>query len=709
MTSLASDPTRLLYRILCLGSLLGVAILTLIDRGATRAYSTPWIFILWWVQLAPLIALSLRLRPSSVPLRLPSREWTIFGGAVIIVVAGSALVSPYRGPSLFASLTPLAAVAGFFLLHDAAGQPMSPNSRRAALPASLIKWAGIFGVALVAVSLGHWLISLARADLLRHPARWLDYRNDHPLGHSNYTAGLSLLVIPWFGYLAWRSERGARVGWIAMTALGLIMLFTSGSRGGLIGAAVLTVVSIFYARVNRKVLILLCLTAIAAAVAFGYAHPRTRALIFNSRGMYSEPNQSNVQRSAMATAGWRMGEQRPLFGWGAGSTPLAYPKFRAGLDGGVENALQLHSAPVQIWADFGVPGALLLLTFIVLVWRERRPDAVSVSQPERPFARVSIVTLAGYSAFALTDAQLDVPIFAGAMAALAALIARPASAPNARWSRGTAALAVLTLALVAAWGRGDAAPELNLRALELGRDPKRLLDARRLFEQSLALNPDQEIAHFNLGWLLVTADPKSAETHFIAAARLVPDKGGVYFGLALSRLNQDRPELVPAVVHALALECLNDPSFLISPWWRQPYFATLRPAVIKELHVISAYVADAFVKTKDRRARDAAYIPVLADWFDHASSPGEILRQAFTPARVSYFAARPVVPNWEKAPIRSYHRERPGYPVLIRDSDLPTPVDLFEVQENGLVSGDLAPLFPAKGWLPAPLLVELQR
>ena len=57
---------------------------------------------------------------------------------------------------------------------------------------------------------------------------------------------------------------------------------------------------------------------------------------------------------------------------------------------------------------------------------------------------------------------------------------------------------------------------------------------------SVVLNPDQEIAHFNLGWLLLAPDPVVAEKHLLAAAHLVPDKGGVYFGLGLARLNQGR-------------------------------------------------------------------------------------------------------------------------------------------------------------------------
>ena len=57
---------------------------------------------------------------------------------------------------------------------------------------------------------------------------------------------------------------------------------------------------------------------------------------------------------------------------------------------------------------------------------------------------------------------------------------------------------------------------------------------------------------------------------------------------------------------------------------------------------------------------------------------------------------------------RHYRRERTGYPVLMRNLDLPTPVDLYDVRE--WVPEPAVPALaalPPKGWLPSPLLLTL--
>jgi hypothetical protein len=57
--------------------------------------------------------------------------------------------------------------------------------------------------------------------------------------------------------------------------------------------------------------------------------------------------------------------------------------------------------------------------------------------------------------------------------------------------------------------------------------------------------------------------------------------------------------------------------------------------------------------------------------------------------------------------VRVYRRERTGYPVLMKNLDVPPPEDLFDVQEDPRMADSLRFLFPPKGWLPAPRLLEL--
>jgi hypothetical protein len=84
-----------------------------------------------------------------------------------------------------------------------------------------------------------------------------------------------------------------------------------------------------------------------------------------------------------------------------------------------------------------------------------------------------------------------------------------------------------------------------------------------------------------------------------------------------------------------------------------------------------------------------------------------MLAAANTSARVGYFARRPEPVSFEQNATRRYRRERVGYPVLMRNLDLPRPIDLFYVEENLPAATELNFLFPRKGWLPAPRFLPL--
>jgi uncharacterized protein involved in response to NO len=689
-------PAQRITRLSCALGLGGLAALTLVDKGATRMFSWPWWLVFWLVQLAPAAALIVRAVFDPRPLALPAGAWRWLPGLFAAVELAAALASPYRASSLLAAATPLAGIAAGLLLFDWLHTDAAQTEARQAWLERLLGW---FFVAVLADSLGLWLFVDVWPHLQAGKIASLHdlfiLRNGHPLGHSNYTGGLAVFMLPWLGACAARTRGRARAGWAAALGLALFMLFTSGSRGGVLGLAGLLLVALMLAwrrgALRPRHAGLLAAAAVALAAVFALVNPRIRDLLATETSS-APPDASAVQRSAMFAAGRRMGADRPLFGWGPGVTPLVYPRYRAQLDGGVETALQLHSTPVQLWADAGAPGLACFLALAALVagllWKKNSSAAPGLA-------------LAGYGIFALADFQLDVPAFMFLAAACAAACAPPAPRPASPRVRAALALAVLAAAaLIGALGRGDPTPALNVEALAL--DPAHADQAIALFEKSLALNPDQEIAHFNLGWLLVVRDPAAAEAHFLAAARLVPDKGGVYFGLGLARFNQGR---VDDAAQALALECLNDPVFAASPWWRDTALAPLRAPTAA---LVAQYyrALDARLPPVRWPGSEVRYSAALSAWL-FGQFPGRaVAAVATTPARHDFFARDPTPGALLAASVRGYRRQRTGYPVLMRNLDLPAPVDLFDVQENALATGPLVFLFPPKSWLPSPLLLE---
>jgi len=658
MSSAPNDPFRLPVRILTAVGLTGLAVLTLLDRGATRMYAFPWTWVQAAVLATPPLLLLLRLGVNGIAFRLPAPAWLTTAGLTVLVPLLGSLFSPFRESSLLLAAGPLAAACLFLLLYDWLNG--TDNRHRVLLERILAGAAGV----LVITSTLQWLsdlVAMDRAALLSREV--FEMRNPHPLGHSNYTAGLMLLGLPWLGWLAWRSCGWLRVAWVVALILAMLALFTSGSRGGLLGLAALAAVGVCASGLGWKRMLLFTGAGVVLVSLLAVANPRIRDFL-GPRDPLAEPNLSTVQRTAMLEAGVRMGRDRPLLGWGPGTTPLVYPRYRAVLAGGAENVLQLNSTPLQLWAETGAAGllgALLLGGLIARHWR-RSP--------------VAAVTLAGYLVFALTDYQLDVPVFAAAVATLAALLADGSLRAGINSRRGVAFTVLVALMAILVLGRRDPAPFLNGRALALAGEQAGRTEAVTLLQSSLRLNPDQEIAHFNLGWLLLVPDPAQAEHHFLAAARLVPDKGGVYFGLGLARLNQGRTADAAAT---LALECINDPRFLASPWWTEPAIALLRDAAAKvyEEQLTSAVLPASNVNPWLQQ--QVALLRTLAPRLGRAQSVSK----------------------------SGYRRERIGYPVLMRNLDITPPVDLYDVREDPHFPETVSFPLPGKGWLPSPLLLKL--
>ena len=443
----ASAPTSGLLPAIAVIGVACLAVITLASPGATRMFAWPWSLAYAGALLAPVLALLLRAFDRARPLVLPAPAWLFTALAVASTVLASAFLSPWRGPSLLWSAPLLAAVALCFVLVDA----LRSGRLR---PAHLDLCVGLAFTVTLLTSLVLWLPTTVGRSL----ALIADARNPFPLGHASYTAGLALLGLPWLCTLAFRTAGRTRLGWSIASALALLVLVSSGSRAAIPALAALGVVALLRSPLDRKRKVLLALTLPLAALLVAVANPRTRAM-FTRADPAAPPNVSNVQRTAMLTAAARMGADRPLLGWGPGTTPLAYPRFRAGLDSGAENVLQLHSTPAQLWAEFGAAGlacALALAAFALHAF---------VRSPAPSPAALALV---GYAVFSLADWQLDVPVFAFAVALCLAHLA-PTAAPSSLLPRLIGGFTLLSLATLALLGRPDPTPAPNVRALALAR------------------------------------------------------------------------------------------------------------------------------------------------------------------------------------------------------------------------------------------------
>ncbi|MCF3648746.1 O-antigen ligase family protein [Synoicihabitans lomoniglobus] len=635
----------------------GLALISLSEPASSLIHSTPWKYVYAITLLTPMMGFCARVA-SDESWTPPTRIWSIFLGALLATVLISAMLSPYTKIVWWWSAPVLAGIALFLWLH-----------------ARINSLTGFRDIVATGMAIGSALLVLRSMvawtqdahDLLHQGAGFatlMDIRNAHPLGHSNYTAGAVLLGLPWLVRAAVQSRGLRRAGWSIITLLGLAALFTSGSRGGILGLGVLAGLGLLLLRLPRRRLIWSGAILIVLGAAFALTNPRVRSTL-KSADPAAAPNLSSVQRRAMIHAGWQLGRARPVFGWGLHATPLVYPRVRAQLDGGAENVLQLHSTPIELWAGLGALGmgsVTMLLGLAGFAWR-REPTAA--------------VALVGYGVFALTDHQLDLPIVVAAIAASGAMLAPSAIkswGKRPRWAAGATCFSI-GLA-VGIGGERDPTPAMNTTALQIATDPARSSEAIALLQSSLAANPDQELAHFNLGWLLVVANPAQAEWHFRQAALLVPDKGGVYFGLGLARLNQGQ---TVTAAHCFAVECVNDPRFMTSQWWNLEAMESQRHATKQQFRLLLKIIGYELPEGATWRLEHLNHLIAAVDQIGRVNAEDQ----------------------------RSYRRERTGYPVLMRNLDIPPPIDLYDVRESQPQAGEEATTLPPKGWLPGPLLLKL--
>ncbi|WP_024546143.1 O-antigen ligase family protein [Picosynechococcus sp. NKBG15041c] len=681
---------------------------------------------------------------------------------------------------------------------------------------------GYLSLAFVTFSLALWLSrtflpEIERLQDLGVEDAWgefdfslLELRNWAPLGHQNYVAGYLILCLPTLLGLALLHRDWRRWLWATGVFIGAIDLYTTSSRGGWLGLAIASGVAFGFAwgfsQIRKFYLGLAGLLTVGVLAIFVLANDRLYNLVLPLlRGEFEELN----YRWVNAQVGWAMGLEHWWTGAGLGNVPLLYQQYRPITAGRLSEFIyQLHSTPVQLWAEMGLWGLVLFFGVPIflgaVLWRQRRVVKI-MAREDRILLGSIYVGLSGYWALSWTDYQLDNVAISGMIVILLALLAAIArqdqpqnsipQTPNpekllgkprlvalgllglygvmaiwltpvhAAWEKSStgflaleqdipdydrfvdnlgAAQALVPWESYYAYQLGANLGELALQTTDLERRQQYLQEAIAWFNQGNLAAPHQEFGRSNLAWLhLANNDGAAAAVEFSEAARLVPAKRGVFYGLGLSLLAQEKTDLA---LEAIALEILRDPMFITSPIWRSGGLGELYPAVLERVMghyetLLTTYPENALLHRcrggiawwiGDFERAEAEFrqyfdptalgllpgkedlgqgtaIALLQRIWDQPEERLTLLDQAWAQVSpqqplsasqrqefLSSLANAPDFATWIRAlaPEVQYRRFRAGFNVNSRHIDGPNPTDFWTVSENLAINTWFGEFFP---------------
>ena len=452
----------------------------------------------------------------------------------------------------------------------------------------------------------------------------VELRNWAPIGHQNYVAGYLLLAIPVLVGLSIVVKGKQRWLWMLTVILGLVDLYTTSSKGGWLGLIVVCIVGffglLFFSAVSRLWLVLFGLST--SAVLFFLILTNNRLSNFIQALISGQGGKEFAYRNINAVVGWEMGVSHLLSGIGLGGVTLLYQKYRpfwAGRES--ELIFQLHSTPVQLWAEMGIWAIALIVgvvAFLIFAAIKLLRNKITSSSTNNILAWSICASFLGYGVMSFTDYQLDNVCISGTLVLFIACLAgilkddvhqerigiEEKRQKYLSWVGSGMTLAAISWLVVVhhawqlsyqgfqalakeniptfvskltqanrlapwepyypyqlAWNMGDLA-----RVTKDSHQRQQLAqESIQWFKTAIQVSPYREFGYSNLGWLLLNQNSLEAAQAFATAAQLVPAKRGVFLGLGLSLL----PKSTDLAVEAFALEVLREPLLITSPIWRR--------------------------------------------------------------------------------------------------------------------------------------------
>lgn len=409
--------------------------------------------------------------------------------------------------SLFASPVPrsgrvaVVLMPAFLLVPAFAARCWSTERRRAL---------GVVGLSLVVGTVALW--SLADALRLR-----LD-RAAMPLGHHNLLAAFLAITLP---LVVPGLRRAGAVRWLALSALlvGFTALLTTRSFLALAVVATVALANSYRLEKTRE------LVAGLALVALAFLVPRAAAIVAGK-------DSSASARAVYWRAAWDGFGERPVTGWGPGSTSWTIARTMhpiPGVSPAGEIVGQAHSLPLQLLRELGAPGAFLAASCLGLFfWRRWRSRS---GAEDRSWVDAGLASVAAGLGCGLGEASLGIPAIAlglavGAGAALAGAGAEPGAEDGGGAQQETAerkarrraplwpvvAYALLAATLLAPLARAQALYDRAVRV------PNRAL-ASPLLERAVGLDPGFPLYRARWAWSATAPIGQRAREALAAASQ----------------------------------------------------------------------------------------------------------------------------------------------------------------------------------------------
>ncbi len=263
-----------------------------------------------------------------------------------------------------------------------------------------------------------------------------------PYVNHNHYAGLMemLFPIPLAMCLSRKVERGTKI------ALGVAAVFMastivlSGSRGGVVALAVQLALAAAYVAIPRKsprvAMVLGAALALGAlwTLMVGGSSVADRLSTFHTE---AHTELSGGLRLTVTKDCLRMLKDRPLFGWGLGTFPTAYPPYQSFYSNIFVN--EAHNDYMQFLVEMGLPGLAVMVWFVVVLfrgaWRKLKGGKLGVNGCLALAGWLGCVGILVHSFF---DFNLQVAANAAWFYTLAAMVTAPAvSEPKARVMSGS--------------------------------------------------------------------------------------------------------------------------------------------------------------------------------------------------------------------------------------------------------------------------------